>query len=120
MPPRHKLKAFGRMLQDARLARGLTQRELAGELGLRSGNYIGMIEAGLIKGVGLGRLQEIADILGVYGVERYRWMAAAEHLPAPLWYALMRNPERWDQVLTLLSKRTAKKRSAKKTRARRR
>ena len=89
------------------MERGLRQRDLAGALGLRSVHYIGMLEGGLSKGIGLGRLEEIADVLGVFGPNRHRWMAAAEHLPPPLKYALLRNPDRWDEILTLLTRRRA-------------
>ena len=65
-------------------------------------SYVGMLESGLCKGVGVGRLREIASHLDVHGVDCYRWMAAAGHLPTPLLSALMRSPERWDEVTDLL------------------
>lgn len=98
-----KMKNIGRLIREARLQRGLRQRDLAGALGLRSVHYIGMLEGGLSKGIGLTRLEEIADVLGVFGPNRHRWMAAAEHLPPPLKYALLRNPDRWEEVLALLN-----------------
>jgi transcriptional regulator with XRE-family HTH domain len=98
------MRNVGRLIKEARLARGLRQRDVAGALGLRSVHYIGMLEGGLSKGIGLNRLEEIADVLGVFGPNRNRWIAAAEHLPPPLKYALFRNPDRWDEVLALLSK----------------
>lgn len=81
---------------------GITQKDLAAKLGVRSGSYVGMLESGLCKGVGLDRLREIAGLLDVHGVETYRWMAAAGHLPVTLFQALMKSPERWDDVLDLL------------------
>ncbi len=81
---------------------GLTQKDLAAKLGVRSGSYVGMLESGLCKGVGVGRLREIAGHLDVHGVDCYRWMAAAGHLPAGLLSALMKSPERWDEVSNLI------------------
>ena len=82
--------------------RGLTQKDLAKKLGVRSGSYVGMLESGLCKGIGIGRLEEIASFLHVNGVERYRWFAAAGHLHPPLFGALMKSPELWDEVVHLL------------------
>lgn len=84
------------------MRRGLTQKDLARKLGVRSGSYVGMLESGLCKGIGLSRLQEIAGFLDVRGVDRYRWMAAAGHLPPNLLGALIKSPERWDDVISLL------------------
>jgi hypothetical protein len=61
-----------------------------------------MLESGLCKGVGVGRLEEIATFLDVHGVDRYRWLAAAGHLPPGLLGALMKSPDQWDDVLGLL------------------
>lgn len=82
--------------------RGLTQKDLARKLGVRSGSYVGMLESGLCKGIGISRLEEIAQFLRVNGVDRYRWMAAAGHLPPALFGALMKKPDRWDDVISLL------------------
>lgn len=114
------MRNVGRLIREARLSQGLRQRDLAGALGLRSVHYIGMLEGGLSKGIGLGRLEEIADVLGITGESRNRWMAAAEHLPPPLKYALFRNPDRWDEVLALLTKpRGRARRTSSPPRARR-
>jgi transcriptional regulator with XRE-family HTH domain len=102
MTVRRTTKKIGRLIRDARMNTGLTQKDLAKRLGVRSGSYVGMLESGLCKGVGVSRLREIAHHLDVHGVETYRWMAAAGHLPATLLSALMRNPERWDEVTSLL------------------
>jgi hypothetical protein len=61
-----------------------------------------MLESGLCKGVGVGRLEEIASFLDVHGVDRYRWLAAAGHLPPGLLGALMKSPEQWDEVIGML------------------
>ena len=61
-----------------------------------------MLESGLCKGIGISRLEEIAAFLRVNGVDRYRWMAAAGHLPPALFGALMKRPDRWDDVISLL------------------
>jgi transcriptional regulator with XRE-family HTH domain len=82
--------------------RGLTQKDLARKLGVRSGSYVGMLESGLCKGIGISRLEEIAQFLRVNGLDRYRWMAAAGHLPPQLFGALMKRPDRWDDVISLL------------------
>ena len=102
MGNRISTKKIGRLIRDARKTSGITQKDLAAKLGVRSGSYVGMLESGLCKGVGLDRLREIAGLLDVRGVETYRWMAAAGHLPLSLLQALMRSPERWDEVLDLL------------------
>jgi transcriptional regulator with XRE-family HTH domain len=102
MTVRRTTKKIGRLIRDARMNTGLTQKDLAKRLGVRSGSYVGMLESGLCKGVGVSRLREIAHHLDVHGVDTYRWMAAAGHLPATLLSALMRNPERWDEVTSLL------------------
>ena len=47
-------------------------------------------------------LEEIASFLDVHGVDRYRWLAAAGHLPPGLLGALMKSPDQWDDVLGLL------------------
>lgn len=103
MASKRKTKNIGPLIRAARMARGLTQRDLAEKLGAGSAPYIGMLEAGLTS-IGAERLQEIASILGLTSAERNRWMAAAEHVPAPLWNALMKHPDRWDDVLALLNK----------------
>src|SRR6187401_542889 len=95
-------KRIGQLIRAARMHRGLTQKDLAAKLGVRSGSYVGMLESGLCKGVGVGRLREIAGHLDVHGVDCYRWMAAAGHLPSNLMTALMKSPERWDEVSSLL------------------
>jgi len=102
MSSRRSTKKIGRLIRMARMNTGLTQKDLAAKLGVRSGSYVGMLESGLCKGVGVSRLREIANHLDVHGVDCYRWMAAAGHLPAGLLAALMRSPERWDEVSTLL------------------
>jgi hypothetical protein len=61
-----------------------------------------MLESGLCKGIGISRLEEIAQFLRVNGIDRYRWMAAAGHLPPALFGALMKRPDRWDDVASLL------------------
>ena len=95
-------KKVGRLIRSARMHRGLTQKDLAKKLGVRSGSYVGMLESGLCKGIGIGRLEEIASFLHVNGVERYRWLAAAGHLHPQLFGALMKSPEQWDEVVRLL------------------
>jgi transcriptional regulator with XRE-family HTH domain len=102
MGTRRSTKKIGRLIRDARMTNGITQKDLAAKLGVRSGSYVGMLESGLCKGVGLDRLREIAGLLDVHGVETYRWMAAAGHLPLSLLQALMRAPERWDEVIDML------------------
>jgi transcriptional regulator with XRE-family HTH domain len=102
MAVRRTTKKVGRLIRDARMSTGLTQKDLAKRLGVRSGSYVGMLESGLCKGVGVGRLREIAHHLDVRGIETYRWMAAAGHLPPTLRTALMKHPERWDEVTELL------------------
>ena len=103
MSSRRSTKKIGRLIRMARMNTGLTQKDLAAKLGVRSGSYVGMLESGLCKGVGVGRLREIASHLDVHGVDCYRWMAAAGHLPTSLMTALMRSPERWDEVSDLLA-----------------
>ena len=46
-------KKVGRLIRSARMHRGLTQKDLAKKLGVRSGSYVGMLESGLCKGIGL-------------------------------------------------------------------
>src|SRR5262249_8842299 len=101
MAAKGSTKKVGRLIRSARMQRGLTQKDLAKKLGVRSGSYVGMLESGLCKGIGIGRLEEIAAFLNVHGRERYRWMAAAGHLPPPLFGALMKSPERWNDVISL-------------------
>jgi transcriptional regulator with XRE-family HTH domain len=96
-------KRIGQLIRSARMHRGLTQKDLARKLGVRSGSYVGMLESGLCKGIGISRLEEIASYLNVHGVDRYRWMAAAGHLPPSLFGALMKKPDRWDEVITMLA-----------------
>jgi len=103
MGTRRTTKKIGRLIRDARMTTGITQKDLAAKLGVRSGSYVGMLESGLCKEVGLDRLREIAGLLDVHGVDAYRWMAAAGHLPVSLLHALMKSPERWDEVLDMLS-----------------
>jgi hypothetical protein len=74
-----------------------------------------MLESGLCKGVGVSRLREIAHHLDVHGTDTYRWMAAAGHLPGSLLSALMRHPDRWDEVTSLLEQ--APKSSRRRLRA---
>jgi transcriptional regulator with XRE-family HTH domain len=109
-------KKVGRLIRSARMESGLTQKDLAKKLGVRSGSYVGMLESGLCKGIGVARLEEIATFLHVSGVERYRWLAAAGHLHPPLVGALMKRPESWDQVVRMLGG-SLRVRSRKKARA---
>ncbi|HYO96438.1 MAG TPA: helix-turn-helix transcriptional regulator [Polyangiaceae bacterium] len=95
-------KRIGQLIRSARMNRGLTQKDLARKLGVRSGSYVGMLESGLCKGIGVSRLEEIATFLNVHGTDLYKWMAAAGHLPPQLFGALMKRPERWDDVASLL------------------
>jgi transcriptional regulator with XRE-family HTH domain len=95
-------KRIGQLIRAARMNRGLTQKDLARKLGVRSGSYVGMLESGLCKGIGISRLEEIATFLQVDGLDLYRWMAAAGHLPPNLFGALMKRPERWNDVISLL------------------
>ena len=95
-------KRIGQLIRSARMHRGLTQKDLARKLGVRSGSYVGMLESGLCKGIGISRLEEIATFLNVQGTDLYRWMAAAGHLPPTLFGALMKKPERWDEVISML------------------
>ena len=106
-------KKVGRLIRSARMERGLTQKDLARKLGVRSGSYVGMLESGLCKGVGVGRLEEIASFLDVHGVDRYRWLAAAGHLPPGLLGALMKSPDQWDDVLGLLGSSNAARPSSR-------
>ena len=110
-------KKVGRLIRTARMHRGLTQKDLAKKLGVRSGSYVGMLESGLCKGIGIGRLEEIASFLHVNGVERYRWLAAAGHLHPQLFGALMKSPELWDEVVHLLGGTALRPRARKKARA---
>lgn len=87
---------------------GLTQKDLAKKLGVRSGSYVGMLESGLCKGIGVGRLEEIAELLDVSGVERHRWLAAAGHLHPPLFDALLKCPELWVDVAHMLTRSRAR------------
>ena len=109
-------KKVGRLIRSARMESGLTQKDLAKMLGVRSGSYVGMLESGLCKGIGVARLEEIASFLHVNGVERYRWLAAAGHLHPPLFGALMRSPELWDEVARMLGG-SHRNRARKKARA---
>jgi len=102
MAAKGSTKKVGRLIRSARMERGLTQKDLAKKLGVRSGSYVGMLESGLCKGVGVGRLEEIASFLDVHGVDRYRWLAAAGHLPTGLFGALMKSPDQWDEVIGML------------------
>jgi transcriptional regulator with XRE-family HTH domain len=110
-------KKVGRLIRSARMMRGLTQKDLARKLGVRSGSYVGMLESGLCKGIGIGRLEEIATFLRVSGVDRYRWLAAAGHLPPPLLGALIKSPERWDDVVQLLGGVHGRPRARRRARA---
>lgn len=112
-------KRIGQLIRSARMHRGLTQKDLARKLGVRSGSYVGMLESGLCKGIGISRLEEIASYLNVHGVDRYRWMAAAGHLPPSLFGALMKRPDRWDEVISMLGTALAGSVSARAPRSRR-
>ena len=58
------LREFPTALIEARIAAGLTQKQLAERLGL-SAQQIQRWESNLYSGVGVERLQEIADALGM-------------------------------------------------------
>jgi ribosome-binding protein aMBF1 (putative translation factor) len=61
---------------EARIASGLTQKELADRLGLHA-QQIQRWEANLYSGVGLERLQEVIDATGMYLRETVAYRAAA-------------------------------------------
>ncbi len=63
-------------LIEARIAAGLTQRGLAERLGLKQ-QQVQRWEASSFEGVGLKRLQEIADALGMRIRETVRYARAA-------------------------------------------
>ena len=109
-------KRIGQLIRSARMHRGLTQKDLARKLGVRSGSYVGMLESGLCKGIGISRLEEIATFLDVDGTDLYRWMAAAGHLPPQLFGALMKRPERWDDIVSLLGPAAGGARSPRSSR----
>jgi len=113
-------KRIGQLIRSARMIQGLTQKDLARKLGVRSGSYVGMLESGLCKGIGVSRLEEIASFLEVGGVDLYRWMAAAGHLPPNLFGALMKRPERWDDIMSTLGTNAGSRgpRSSRRPRAR--
>ena len=113
-------KRIGQLIRSARMVQGLTQKDLARKLGVRSGSYVGMLESGLCKGIGVSRLEEIASFLEVGGVDLYRWMAAAGHLPPNLFGALMKRPERWDDIMSTLGANAGSRgpRSSRRPRAR--
>ena len=56
-------KSFGQRLRSIRLAKGLTQEELAGKAGLHT-TYIGIIERGK-QGASLDTIEKLATALGV-------------------------------------------------------
>lgn len=64
------------VLIEARIAAGLTQRELAKHLGVPE-QQVQRYEATLYSGVSLQRLQEIAEILGLEIEERARYAIPA-------------------------------------------
>ena len=109
-------KRIGQLIRSARMVQGLTQKDLARKLGVRSGSYVGMLESGLCKGIGVSRLEEIANYLEVGGVDLYRWMAAAGHLPPNLFGALMKKPERWDDLMSMLGNAAAASRGPRSSR----
>jgi len=63
-------------LIEARIAAGLTQKEIAERLGLRE-QQVQRWEAGRYAGVGVERLQEIADALGMEVREEVTYTVAA-------------------------------------------
>jgi transcriptional regulator with XRE-family HTH domain len=109
-------KRIGQLIRSARMHRGLTQKDLARKLGVRSGSYVGMLESGLCKGIGISRLEEIATFLDVDGTDLYKWMAAAGHLPPQLFASLMKRPERWDDIVSLLGPAAGGSRSQRPSR----
>jgi hypothetical protein len=64
------------LLIEGRIAAGLTQRQLAGRLGLPE-QQIQRYEATMYSGVGLDRLQEVADALGLVIEEHVTYAAPA-------------------------------------------
>ena len=70
------LSDFPTALIEARIAAGLTQKGLAERLGLKQ-QQVQRWEASSFEGVGLKRLQEIADALGmlIHETVRYAWAA---------------------------------------------
>jgi ribosome-binding protein aMBF1 (putative translation factor) len=66
----------------ARIAAGLTQKELAARLGMRE-QQVQRYEATRYEGVGLKRLQAVADALGVQIQERVILPTAATVRPSP-------------------------------------
>lgn len=72
----HSLRELPVLLIEGRIAAGLTQRQLAARLGLPE-QQIQRYESTLYSGVGLDRLQEVADALGLEIEERVRYAAPA-------------------------------------------
>jgi DNA-binding Xre family transcriptional regulator len=72
----NSLRELPVLLIEGRIAAGLTQRQLADRLGLPE-QQIQRYESTLYSGVGLDRLQEVADALGLEIEERVTYAAPA-------------------------------------------
>ena len=102
----------GALIREARMARGMTKVELAERLGLKYSSYIANLENENCR-VSADRIREIAAILKLSREERDQWLAASGHIPDRIRDLLLKHPERWEDVLTLLE-------GARKSRAARR
>jgi len=72
----HSLRDVPVLLIEGRIAAGLTQRQLAGRLGLPE-QQVQRYEATMYSGVNLDRLQEVADALELEIEERVTYAAPA-------------------------------------------
>jgi DNA-binding Xre family transcriptional regulator len=70
------LRELPLLLIEGRIAAGLTQRQLAGRLGLPE-QQVQRYEATMYSGVSLDRLQDVADALGLEIEERVTYAAPA-------------------------------------------
>jgi len=71
----HSLRELPVLLIEGRIAAGLTQRQLGERLGLPE-QQIQRYEATMYSGVGLDRLQDVADALGLEIEERVTYAAS--------------------------------------------
>lgn len=88
--------ALGRLMLDARTARGLSLRDLATALDI-SHAHLSNVERG-ITAPSEALVGRICDALGVPAQDRDVWYAAAEMLAPGMLDALLARPETWDSV----------------------
>jgi transcriptional regulator with XRE-family HTH domain len=100
---KQRMKSFGEALRERRLAKGLSLRKFAFEVGV-SPTYISLVEQGNVDPPTAKRVQRMAELLGEDPDE---WIALAGRMPEDLPEIIWRQPTEIPDLLRAVKGLTA-------------